>query len=369
MLIAREDGVWGYERVQNEVARSLSISRKDALFIANESRVIAERLGKACHIMWFVGCIDGAGQPFSMPWYWNLAHYAEPNEDRSRHVSFSVTGRASLGQLEHAEVESSRYVIVLRPDHPALFRDTDFINEVADVSRARGIPVVLEGSTLAHAYYQLIDRGCTVIARGEKEHSRIRKSTPFGKIVRNKIPDRIAARQELGASIEIPENMREAFLIGKILEEALEVRDSPSPEERTIELADVLEIVRALAQLAGVSLADVITAADKKRDKLGGFDHGQLLLQTGIGAPGRKNLVVNSSSAQVLSHSIAPDIGEIPFTFFGFAELDAPRSIPFTAYGISLELTLKSDRIVLRIVPVPAQLELPLSLEIEGDGA
>jgi predicted house-cleaning noncanonical NTP pyrophosphatase (MazG superfamily) len=317
--------------------------------------------------MWFVGCLDSSGEPFNIPWYWVPAHYANPNEDRTRHVSFRVTGRASLELLRRSEIDNTRYVIVLHPDQPSLFRDNGFLNEVAEVARVRDIPLVLEGSTLAHAYYQLVDRGCVVIARGEKEHSRIRKSTPFGKIVRDKVPDRIATKQELGASVDIPESTREAFLIGKIIEEALEVRDSPSRNERTIEIADLLEIVRALAQIDGVSLPEVISAADKKREQLGGFEHGQLLLQTGIGAPGQKNITANPPSAQVLSHSTGPDVGEVPFTFFGFAELDTPRTIPFTAFGISLELTLKSDRLVLRILREPEQLELPLSLEIDGD--
>jgi predicted house-cleaning noncanonical NTP pyrophosphatase (MazG superfamily) len=186
----------------------------------------------------------------------------------------------------------------------------------------------------------------------------------LGKIVRDKIPDRIAARQELEVSTEIPITTRQAFLIGKILEEALEVRETQSRDDRKVELADLLEIVRALAQMGGYSLSDVISAADVKREKLGGFDHGKVLLQTGIGGPGQTAMQPNSSSAQVLSRHTSADVSEIPFTFFGFAEIEQPRSISFPDFGVSVELTLKSDRLVLRIVREPEQLELPLSLEI-----
>jgi len=181
---------------------------------------------------------------------------------------------------------------------------------------------------------------------------------------RDKIPDRIAARQELEVSTEIPITTRQAFLIGKILEEALEVRETQSGDDRKIELADLLEIVRALAQMGGYSLSDVISAADAKREKLGGFDHGKVLLQTGIGGPGQTTMQPNSSSAQVLSRHTSADVSEIPFTFFGFAEIEQPRSISFPDFGVSVELTLKSDRLVLRIVREPEQLQLPLSLEI-----
>jgi len=366
ILLAQDDGSWNYVRIKNEIGRALSVARKDALDIAQKTHAIAQRLGRPCHVMWFVGCADDDGESYNIPWYWVPAHPTERNEDRSRHLSFVVTGRESLAQLKRSSSDQSRCMLVLRPDHPSLFRDNDFVREVATVAKERGMPVVLEGSTLAHAYYLLVAAGCTVIGRGEKEYSRVRKSTPLGKIVRDKIPDRIAARQELGVTAEIPISTRQAFLIGKIMEEALEVRESTSQGERKVELADLLEIVRALAQMGGFSLGDIIDAADAKKEKLGGFDEGKVLMQTGIGGPGQTAMQPSSSSAQVLSRHTSSEECEVPFTFFGFAELEQPRSISFPEFGISVALTLKSDRFVLRIVRAPEQLELPLSLEIES---
>jgi predicted house-cleaning noncanonical NTP pyrophosphatase (MazG superfamily) len=364
MLIAQADGSWNYVRIKNEIARGRSVPHRDALEVALRTHAIAQRLGVACHVMWFIGCVDNEDKTFNIPWYWVPAYPTEKNEDRSRHLSFVVTGRESLEQLKSSNPDGSRLMLVLRPDQPSLFRDNDFVTEVAQVAQECGLPIVLEGSTLAHAYYLLVRAGCTVIGRGEKDYSRVRKSVPLGKIVRDKIPDRIAARQELEVSTEIPITTRQAFLIGKILEEALEVRETQSRDDRKVELADLLEIVRALAQMGGYSLSDVISAADVKREKLGGFDHGKVLLQTGIGGPGQTAMQPNSSSAQVLSRHTSADVSEIPFTFFGFAEIEQPRSISFPDFGVSVELTLKSDRLVLRIVREPEQLELPLSLEI-----
>lgn len=365
ILLAGGSGAWDYVRIKNEIARSLSISRQDALDVARRTNAIANRLGRACHVMWFVGCTDQKGNVFNIPWYWTEAREAEVNTDRVRHQTFTVANRRSLQILRSLQVDKSRLMIVLRPDHPDLFRDNAFIGEVATEARDNGMPIDFQGSTLAHAYYQLLDHNCTVIARGEKDYSRVRKLAPFGKIVRDNIPEKIASRRELETTTSVPPRTREAFLIGKILEEALEARESKTPEERRVELADLLEIIRALAHANGLTLQDIIATADAKLEKLGGFERGQVLLQTGIGAPGQTELQANSNVAQVLSRSIGSDIKELPFTFFGFAELDQPRSLRFEEFGVSLELTLKNDRLVVRMLRDPEQLELPFSLEID----
>src|SRR5262249_54114680 len=157
------------------------------------------------HVMWFVGCCSETGQSFNIPWYWTEAHPTNKNEDRARHLSFVVSDRESLSRLRASSVDKSRYMIVLRPSDPSLFRDNDFITEVANEATHHGMPIELEGSTLAHAYYHLTRSGCVVVARGEKEYSRLRKNIPLGKLVRDNIPGRIAARQEIGITATVPE--------------------------------------------------------------------------------------------------------------------------------------------------------------------
>jgi predicted house-cleaning noncanonical NTP pyrophosphatase (MazG superfamily) len=206
-----------------------------------------------------------------------------------------------------------------------------------------------------------------VIASSEKDHLRVRKNVSFGKLVRDKIPARIAARQELGATKTVPRSTLQSFLIGKVLEEALEVRESEDVTERRVELADLIEIVRALAKLDGLNLEEIIAAADAKREKLGGFETGKVLLRTGIGRPGQTAINFDSSSAQVLSREVGPDVVELPFTFFGFAEIDQPRTVQFSELGMSLEVTLKSDHVCLRLMSEPRQLDLPLDLEVKSE--
>ncbi len=60
----------------------------------------------------------------------------------------------------------------------------------------------------------------------------------------------------------------------KLVEEAVEYALSGDPEE----LADVLEVVRALAGLHGLRLADIERLADEKRERVGSFREGRVLL-------------------------------------------------------------------------------------------
>ena len=196
MLIARDDGGWEYVRVKNEFGRSLSIGRREAVDMAIRTAAIAERLSKACHVMWFVGCVDVKGEQFSIPWYWTLAHDTEKNLDRSNYQIFSITNRQDLLAFENLPGSRTRQALELTPTDQALMRDMGFIGAVGATAKRLSVPVVLAGSTLAHAYFELQRQGCTVVARGEKDHSRVRRNATFGKLVRDKIPDRIARRKE-----------------------------------------------------------------------------------------------------------------------------------------------------------------------------
>lgn len=365
MLIATQGGEWQHVRIKNELGRSLCIGRREAIEIAAKTKAISDRLGRACHVMWFVGCVDTHDKDFNLPWYWTEAHESEKNSDRTNYQMFRVEDRIQLENFRQSTLQKGRYAIELMPKDLALFRDMTFIESVGEVAKEANVPVIIDGSTLAHAYFALRRLGCTVVPRGEKEHTRVRKSATFGKIVRDKIPSRIAERREAGTTRRLPDNLKTNFLISKLLEEALEVRSAETQDERKIELADVLEIVRALARLNGTTFEEVISSADQKRMKAGGFDDGLVLLQTGILGSRRDGLGDDSTTlTQVLARKTSGDVFELPFTFFGFMEIDQPRSIVFEDFGIRLSITLKNDRIEFRVSHGPEQLELPLDLSV-----
>ena len=61
---------------------------------------IADRLGKPCHVMWFIGCVEKEGPLFNIPWYWTEAHDAEKNVDRSNYNVFTISNWTQLEEVE-----------------------------------------------------------------------------------------------------------------------------------------------------------------------------------------------------------------------------------------------------------------------------
>lgn len=63
----------------------------------------------------------------------------------------------------------------------------------------------------------------------------------------------------------------------KDIEELEEVKKTESLAERKEELADKLELIRAMAEYNGFRLEDIIEEADRKKQKNGGFQKRLLL--------------------------------------------------------------------------------------------
>ena len=66
----------------------------------------------------------------------------------------------------------------------------------------------------------------------------------------------------------------------KLLEEANEVISSKTSDETIEELADVLEILKSIAELNGRTLDDVLKNANQKKLKRGGFEKRIFLEKT-----------------------------------------------------------------------------------------
>jgi len=313
--------------------------------------------------MWFVGCVDEEGIRFNIPWYWTEAHSTEQNRDRTRYETVEVSDPETLKAFINLQGSRLRQAIQLRPTTQNLMRDTGFIRSVGAAAKAAGVPVILQGSTLAHAYYQLTREDCTVVTPSEKERSRVRRNISFGKLVRDRIPARIAARREAETTLKLPGEVIKGFLIGKLIEEAMEVRQAATATEKAAELSDLYEVVRALASAENIPLENVIKGADEKKRKAGGFDDGIVLLQTGIYGRGKAKRKTEQRS-QVLARRVSDDTYEIPFSFFGFMESGLSRSLVFERLNARLDVTLKTDRIVITIAKNAEQLEFPLDLTV-----
>lgn len=93
----------------------------------------------------------------------------------------------------------------------------------------------------------------------------------YNKLVRDNIPDIITSNEETPVTRILNEDEYKKALEEKLVEEQEEVLSS-SGSERCEELADMVEVIRSMAKLEGMSLEEIVAIADEKKLKRGGFD-------------------------------------------------------------------------------------------------
>lgn len=93
----------------------------------------------------------------------------------------------------------------------------------------------------------------------------------YNKLVRDKIPNIIKEKGETPIIKVLDESNYKEELEKKLYEEYKEVLEA-SGNDRIEELADMLEVIRALAGLENKNLNDIIDIANKKSEKRGSFD-------------------------------------------------------------------------------------------------
>ncbi len=98
----------------------------------------------------------------------------------------------------------------------------------------------------------------------------------YNKLVRDKIPDIIMRRGDKPVTQILDAGAYRRELRRKLQEEVAEFGESGEVEE----LADVLEVVYALAAAEGVSQFQLEERRKRKRRERGGFDRRVLLIET-----------------------------------------------------------------------------------------
>ncbi len=100
----------------------------------------------------------------------------------------------------------------------------------------------------------------------------------YNKLVRDKIPDIIEEKGEIPIVKILEKEEYKKELERKLYEEYKEVLDAKS-DDRIEELADMLEVIRALANLENKELDDILEIANSKKKKRGAFEKGIFLLK------------------------------------------------------------------------------------------
>jgi predicted house-cleaning noncanonical NTP pyrophosphatase (MazG superfamily) len=94
------------------------------------------------------------------------------------------------------------------------------------------------------------------------------------KLVRDNVPARIASKGGMLAYHTLKNDTEyRAALYRKLCEEVHELKSAHTDEERALEIADVLEVVHAIARLQNLSSADVDRVRQEKNGVMGAFEH------------------------------------------------------------------------------------------------
>lgn len=106
-----------------------------------------------------------------------------------------------------------------------------------------------------------------------------RRDLPPGKLVRDRIPEIIEGTGRSASVVRLDPTELRLALRDKLLEEAAEAHEA-AVDDLDGELADVLEVLRALAQEHGIPWSQIEAVAARKSAERGGFVDGLYLADT-----------------------------------------------------------------------------------------
>lgn len=252
--------------------------------IAIKSREIAEITKKPISIMWFVDIDEGQFGVKALPWH----HEEIPfNFESSRPYElkypsdtiFTVSYLSDIERLEEKvrKKDTTVKVIKIIPKEDSLLRNVSAITRIGRCAQDANCLIRLEGGVLSHAFYQLKRTGASVEIRYPFDDD---AKPEFYKLVRDKIPENIANKGEFLEVAYFNGADKLKLLNDKLFEESLEVCSAKNIDELCEELADVQEILDAIASHIEKSRDDIVQIQERKSSKAGKFETGAVLLKT-----------------------------------------------------------------------------------------
>lgn len=326
------DGSWFEKPAGTEWDWKPSIALKDLAVVADQARRIANHLGSPVEVMHFVSCDRTSGLPSVLPWYVR----------ETERLSYDLETAPRFGWQAHlvrspSDLEGVEDVLKSSPDGIASIRlrastqhvhDREFVNEVARVASTYDVPVDLEGSVLAHTFYMLRKAMVKVRAVDSDAPPEVSGAQFFDKLVRDRIPEMIEGGGEHVIVRHATGEDLLDLLRQKIVEEALELNAADSHGDVVTEAADIIEVLRAIAMALGQSFDDLVSAAEHKRARRGGFEEGVVLKGTYV-----RPLFTVDASEQLFSVAVDPTA----------ERRDEP----------SISLSPDGEGVLLRVSPVP----------------
>jgi predicted house-cleaning noncanonical NTP pyrophosphatase (MazG superfamily) len=287
-MLPSSDGKWEYSQVASDFVWKCSIPHDDWIKeIAINSRKIAEEVQRSISVMWFVGVNAEAYECNVFPWHHEEFEYDANdfgNKKHTRGETRIIAIKDDVDRLQQIALNESGgnriKCLRIKPQESGLIRNKEFVSEVGQLALNLDAVIVLEGSVLSHAYYQLKRTGAKI--ETTNMISETVATVVHNKLVRDKIPSKIKNSGELLDEVELASHKRYRRLKEKLLEEAFEVLDAENIEDLTSEIADVLEVLDSIMKEMKIDRKLVDDIKVKKKEKVGGFDLGIVLRSTSI---------------------------------------------------------------------------------------
>lgn len=294
-------GKWKMQEIAPPYDWRPSIRKEEWLtYIAANSRRIAEQENKPISVMWFVGLNAENEQPELIPWFHEECSVVNPYHSKKFHKKnatdkiFNIQYEKDIEDLKTQLNDNYSNIthIRVKPVEEHLLREKTTLRRIGEIAKNANKIILLEGATLSHAYYQLVQVGALVQAEAWFEEDTEVKE--FHKLVRDKVPDKISdGGERVDVSILKGDSLNKA-LKEKLVEEALEVLDTKDYESLLEELADVQEVIHAILAQVGSNRNEIDQIQKRKREKSGGFSKGLVL-------EGTSNPSIHSQSNSTLS--------------------------------------------------------------------
>lgn len=356
------DGSWVPRKAGAPWDWKSSLNDDELEYIGESTFKIADAVGDAVQVMWFVGVGRRRGADGCLPWFVSVEEppqslLAGSGESLGLKVP-TIRRVEDLRNLERKlEFEGLVRRLRLRPV-PELLRDGGFLQEVARFAKGLGAYVELQGSVLSHAYYVLRRAGVQVVAsdpfRPQPERQR------FGKLVRDRIPVKIQRHGERAYTVRVSGEPLLLLLKAKIVEEALELFWADEQDAAHEELADLLTAIEAFKRHANLDTTVIERRSKEKSEQRGDFSEGIVLHET----------------EEVPLIRVEDVVQREEVTLFGDSEKHerAPEEEGQLAHGLSLldlgGLPRKSGPHILvpLVPPSPSYRHFSFGFEVPGEG-
>ncbi|MDX6707081.1 MAG: hypothetical protein QOI48_2927 [Solirubrobacteraceae bacterium] len=382
ILLCDEDGTWRAAELGAPWDWRSTLNDEEVRDIARISKQLADHLGRPVETMFFVRARTADGPVQALPWVHRVHNVGAVSiaatESHFPIRSVEVRNGTQLPLLKEALAviePGGRLLVRLKPDGEVL-HDVTFLESLIPELDPDRCTVDLAGSALSHVYYELQRAGVQVRTTDPLGPSDT-ESVSFNKLVRDSIPDMIAAKgEQVSAYIASADELSD-LLKRKVIEEAFEVGAASNTNDLLEELGDILDVLEALCTVSGTDLETVRQWAEGKRRERGGFGRGVVLLETRDTsldealAAGSSPFVVNSDLGAEVQRARGPVQGgqrlvlqqeiEVPYDLPASVDAEPKRIV---IDGQELHLRFRGSGIVITRAGIASedvnQLTLPI---------